>query len=200
MVLFGWPFHSAITHMGDKTCCQSWWTILELLVEFDSFYFGCFLFQTQSISLFFLSAACPLTLPLTSFCHESRTGLRNLCRRESELQKAKQLPELVPLWGLLKEQHGRLWPELVQQSHPEYCGACYSISNSLPFVPFACGAESHGCRFLPVINRNALHRHRLYALGIEPTLLWSSESFCRLTQTFIQIRLYGTVAAYCLFS
>lgn len=56
-----------------------------------------------------------------------------------------------------------------------------SLKHSLPSVPFACGAESHGCRFLPVINRNALHRHRLYALGIEPTLLWSSESFCRLT-------------------
>lgn len=65
-----------------------------------------FFFPNPSISLFFFSAAYPLKLPLTSFCHESRTGgtSENLCRHESEQQKAEQLPKLVPLWGSLNEQ------------------------------------------------------------------------------------------------
>lgn len=47
----------------------------------------------------------------------------------------------------------------------------------MPFVPSACGAGSRGRRLLPVINGDALHHHRLCALGIEPSLSWSSGSF-----------------------
>lgn len=47
----------------------------------------------------------------------------------------------------------------------------------MPFVPSACGAGSRGRRFLPVINGDALRRHRLCGLGIEPSLSWSSGSF-----------------------
>lgn len=97
MVSF-WVTVIAITHMGDKTCCQTWWTLLEVLVEFGSFYFGCFPFQTRH----------PI---VPSFCSW------NLCRGDSELQKAEQLPQLVPVWGSLKEQYGDLWQDPVLQSH-----------------------------------------------------------------------------------
>lgn len=109
------------------------------------------------------SAARLLTPPSTSFCQGSQTGGLSETfagvsqsaeaeqRWRRKLQKAEQLPELVPVGGLLKR--------------------------SMPFVPTACGAGSRGCRILPVINGDALHRRRLCALGIEPSLSWSSGSF-----------------------
>lgn len=167
MVLFGWPFHYAHGWQNplSKLMNYSWvpcW-IWQLLF---------WLFSFPSISLFFLSAACPLA-PIDELLpwKPNMRDLGSLCRRESELQKAEQLPEFVPLWWLLKEQYGRLRPDLVLQSHLEYCRqptipflSCFF--KTLPFLSFACGAGSHGCRLLLVINCD-----RLCALGIEPLLL-----------------------------
>lgn len=36
-----------VTQTRNRSCGQSWWTTRELLVEFDSFYFGCFKFRTR---------------------------------------------------------------------------------------------------------------------------------------------------------
>lgn len=107
MGLFGWAFHSAITHMADKTCCQSWWAIRELLVEFDSLYFGCFLFQTcPSHCSSFQQHAVSRSPWRASTMKAKQAGPPKPLHSWVRAAESKDAARACPLWGLLKEQYG----------------------------------------------------------------------------------------------
>lgn len=113
-VFIGWPVHSTITRMGDKTCCQSWWTILGLLVEFDSFY-GCFFFFSKPVHLIvLLFSSIPSQAPIDKLLpwKPNRRDLRKPLQAWVRAAESRAAAQACPLMRIVK----RLWPEPVLQS------------------------------------------------------------------------------------
>lgn len=169
-----------VAQTRNRSCGQSWWTTRELLVEFDSFYFGCFKFQTRpsggSSPRSFRST--PPHAPIDELLSRKPNGptLRNLCGRESERGGRAKVPSEAAESGAA----ARACPSRrIVKTLDAFCSLWVTWSSLLAGNKWRCPAPPQA---LCAGN---------WTIAI--VIIWT---LCRLTPTSIQILLYSRAAGY----
>lgn len=162
----------------NRSCGQSWWTTPELLVEFDSFYFGCFKFRTRPSGGSFCSTSPPLPIDqLLSWKPNGRT-LRNRC--ESELGGRAKVPSEAAESGAA----ARACPSRrVVKTLDAFCPLC--LWSRVTWSSLLAGNKWR----CPAPPQDLCAGNWTVAIVI----IWI---LCRLTPTSIQILLYSPAAGY----